>query len=87
MQERLEESKQAAVKKEESFSDRQDSAKLEDELQLVKVRNMEEEACGIVESTKTEDHVDVLLQVETLEPQHQNEEVSAEENSSQMQFQ
>ena len=64
LQERLEELKQAAVKKEESFSDRQELTKLEDELQLAKVRNLGEETCEIVESTKTEDHVDVLLQVE-----------------------
>ncbi len=53
LQERLEELKQAAVKKEESFSDRQKLAKSEDELQLVKVRNLGEETCEIVESTKT----------------------------------
>ncbi len=62
-------------------------AKLEDELQLVEVRNLGEEACEIVESAKTEDHVDVLLQVEQVEPQHQIEEVSAVENSSQVQLQ
>jgi hypothetical protein len=39
---------------------------LEDELQLVKVRNLGEEECKIVESTKTEDHVDVSFQVEQL---------------------
>ncbi len=54
--------KQAAVKKEKSFSIWQDLVKSEDELQLAEVRNLEEEACEIVESTKTEDHVDVLLQ-------------------------
>ena len=48
---------------------------------------MGEEACEIVESTKTEDHVDVLLQVEDLEQQHQIDEVSAVENSSQVQLQ
>jgi hypothetical protein len=57
---------------------------LEDELQLVKVRNLGEKACEIVESTKTEDHVDVLLQVEQLKLQHQIEEISAVENSSQV---
>ena len=87
LQERLEELKQAAFKKKESFSDRQELAKSEDELQLVKVRNLGEETCEIVESTKTEDHVDVLLQVEQLEPKHQIEEVSAVENSSQVQLQ
>ncbi len=87
LQEILEELKQAAFKKEEFFSDRQELAKLEDELQQVKVRNLGEEACEIVESTKTEDHVDVLLQVEPLEPQHQIEKVSAVENSSQVQLQ
>jgi len=87
LQERLEELKRAAFKKEESFSDRQELAKSEDELQLVKVRNLGEETCEIVESTKTEDHVDVLLQVEDLEQQHQIEEVSAVENSSQVQLQ
>ena len=87
LQERLEELKQAAFKKEESFSDRQELAKSEDELQLVKVRNLGEETCEIVESTKTEDHVDVLLQVEDLEQQHQIDEVSAVENSSQVQLQ
>jgi hypothetical protein len=50
---------------------------VEDELQLVEVRNLEEEACEIIVSTKTEDHVDVLLQVEQLEPQHQIEEVTS----------
>ena len=44
LQERLEELKQAAFKKEESFSNRQELAKLEDELQLVKVRNSGEKA-------------------------------------------
>ncbi len=73
--------------KEESFSDRQELAKLEDELQRVKVRNLGEKACEFVESTKTEDHVDVLLQVEQLEQQHQIEEDSAVENSSQVQLQ
>jgi hypothetical protein len=87
LQERLEELKRAAFKKEESFSDRQELTKLEDELQLVKVRNLGEETCEIVESTKTEDHVDVLLQVEDLEQQHQIDEVSAVENSSQVQLQ
>ena len=57
------------------------AAKSEDELQLVKVRNLGEETCEIVEPTKTEDHVDVLLQVEQLELEHQIE-VSAVENSS-----
>ncbi len=57
---------------------------MEDELQLVKVRNLGEKACEIVESTKTEDHVDVLLQVEQLKLQHQIEEISAVENSSQV---
>jgi hypothetical protein len=52
--------KQAAVKKEESFSVQQELVKLEDELQQVKVRKLGEEACEIVESPKTEDHVDVL---------------------------
>ena len=66
LQESLEELKQAAFKKEESFSDRQELAKFEDELHLVKVKDLGEEACEIVESTKTEDHVDVLLQVEDL---------------------
>ncbi len=42
LQERLEELKQAAFKKEESFSDRQELAKSEDELQPVKVRNLGE---------------------------------------------
>ncbi len=60
---------------------------MEDELHLVKVRNLGEEACEIVESTRTEDHVDVLLQVEQLEQQHQIGEVSAVENSSQVQLQ
>ena len=60
---------------------------MEDELQLVKVRKLGEETCEIVESTKTEDHVDVLLQVEELEQQHQIEEVSAVENSSQVHLQ
>ncbi len=46
-----------------------------------------EEACDIVESTKTEDHVDVLLQVEQLKPQHQIEEVTAVEKMSQLQLQ
>ncbi len=59
----------------------------EDELQLVKVRNLGEEKCEIVESTKNEDHVDALLQVEQLEPKHQIEEVSAVENRSQVQVQ
>ncbi len=49
LQERLEKLKQAAFKKEESFSDRQELAKLEDELQLVKVRKLGEEACEIVD--------------------------------------
>jgi hypothetical protein len=62
-------------------------AKSEDELQQVKVRNLGEETCEIVESTKTEDHVDVLLQVEQLEPQHQIDEVSAVDNCSQVQLQ
>ncbi len=53
---------------------------MEDELQLVKV-------CDIVEWTRSEDHVDYSLQVEQLEQQHQNEEVSAAENSSQVQLQ
>jgi hypothetical protein len=87
LQERLEELNQAAVKKKESFPDRQELAKSEDELQLVKVRNLGEETCEIVESTKTEDRVDVLLQVEQLEPKHQIEEVSAVENTSQVQLQ
>ena len=89
LQERLEELKRAAFKKEESLSDRQELAKSEDELQLVKVRNLGEETCEIVESTKTKDHVDVLLQVEDLEQQHQIQvdEVSAVENSSQVQLQ
>jgi hypothetical protein len=86
LQERWEELKQAAFKKKESFSDRQELAKSKDELQLVKVRNLGEEACETVDSTKTEDHVDVLLQVEQLKPQHQIEEVSAVENSSQVQL-
>ena len=60
---------------------------MEDELQLVKVRNLGEETCEIVESTKTEDHVDVLLQFEDLEQQHQIDEVSSVENSSQVQLQ
>ncbi len=63
------------------FLDRQELAKLEDELQLVEVRVLEEGACEIGESTKTEDPMDVLLQVEQLEQQHQIEEVSAVENS------
>jgi hypothetical protein len=46
-----------------------------------------EKTCEIVESTKTEDHVDVLLQVEDLEQQHQIEEVSTVENVSQVQLQ
>jgi hypothetical protein len=54
----------------ESLSDLQELAKLEDEIQQVEVRKLEEEACEIVESTKTDDHVDVLLQVELLEQQH-----------------
>jgi hypothetical protein len=75
----LEELKPAAFKKEESFSDWQELAKSEDELQLVKVRNLGEEACEIVESTKTEDdHVDALLQIEQLMLQHQIEELSLE---------
>jgi hypothetical protein len=88
-QERLEELKQAAFKKEEFFSDSQELVKSEDESQLVKVRNLGEEACEIVESTKTqaEDHVDVLLQVEHLKQQHKIEGVSAVENSSQVQLQ
>ncbi len=60
---------------------------MEDQLQLVKVRNLEEETYEIVESTKTEDHVDVLLQAEQLKQQHQIEEVSAVDNSSQVQLQ
>ncbi len=44
LQERQEELKQGAVKKEESFSYWQDLAKLEDEFQLVEVRNWKEEA-------------------------------------------
>ncbi len=60
---------------------------MEDELQLVKVKNLGEKAYEMVESSKTEDHVDVLLQVEQLERQHQIEEVSAVENSSQVQLQ
>ncbi len=40
LQETLEELKQEAFKKEERFSDRQELTKLEDELQLVKVRNL-----------------------------------------------
>ncbi len=56
-------------------------------LQLVRVKNLGEEACEIVESTKTKDHVDILLQVEQLKSQHQIEEVSAVENSSQVQLQ
>ncbi len=58
---------------------------MEDELQFIEVRNLGEEACDIVDSTtsKTEDHVDVLWQVEQLKLQHQIEEVSAVENSSQ----
>jgi hypothetical protein len=87
LQERSEELKQVAFKKKKSFSDRQELAKSEDELQLVKVRNLGEETCEIVESTKTEDHADVLLQVEKLKSQHQIEEVSAVENSSQVQLQ
>ncbi len=87
LQERLEELKQAAFKKEESFSDPQELAKSEDELQQVKVRNLGEEACDIVDSTKTEYHVDVLLQVVQSKPQHQIEEVSAVEKSSQVQLQ
>ncbi len=82
--------KQTAVKKEKSFSDLQELAKFEDELQLVKIRNLGEKACKIVESTKTEDPVDVLLQVEQLGQQHQIEEVSAVtavENNSQRQLQ
>ncbi len=59
---------------------------MEDKLQLIEVRNLGEEACEIVESTKTEDHVDVLLQVEQLKPQHQIEEDSAVENSSPVQL-
>jgi hypothetical protein len=87
LQERLEELNQAAFKKKESFSDRQELTKSEDELQLVKVRNSgEKKTCEIVESTKTEDRVDVLLQVEQLEPKHQIEEVSAVENTSQVQL-
>jgi hypothetical protein len=48
---------------------------------------LEKEVCEIVGSTKTEDHMDALLQVEQLELQHQIVEVSAVENSSQVQFQ
>ncbi len=51
LQERWEELKQAAFKKKESFSYQQELAKSEDELQLVKVRNLGEEACDIVDST------------------------------------
>ncbi len=87
LQERCEELKQAAFKKEEFFSDWQEFAKLENELQLVRVKNLGEEACEIVESTKTEAHVDILLQVEQLKLQHQIEEVSAVENSSRVQLQ
>jgi hypothetical protein len=79
--------KQAAVKKEESFSDLQELAKMEDESQVVWVRNLEDEACEIVESTKSEVHVDVLLQVEQLEQQHQIEEASAIEKSFQVRLQ
>jgi hypothetical protein len=43
-----------AVNKEESFSDRQELAKFEDEIQLVEIRNLEDEACKIVVLTKTE---------------------------------
>ncbi len=49
--------------------------------------NLGEEICEIVESTKTEERVDVLLHVEQLEPKHQIEEFSAVENSSQVQLQ
>ncbi len=52
LQERWEESKQAAVKKEESSSDWQELANLEAELQRFEARNLEEEACEIVDSTK-----------------------------------
>ncbi len=58
-----------------------------DELRLVEVRSLEKETCEIVELTKTEDHVDVLLRVEQVEQQHQIEEVSAVENISQVQLQ
>jgi hypothetical protein len=80
----LEELKQAAVKKEERFSDRQKLAKYEDELQLVEVKKLEDGACEKAVLTETEDHVDVLLQVEQLEQQHQ---VSAIKNSFQVQLQ
>jgi hypothetical protein len=92
----LEDLKQAAFKKRDRFFRsagvspnccQKIAAKSEDELQLVKVRNLGEETCEIVEPTKTEDHVDVLLQVEQLEPKHQIEGVSAVENSSQVQVQ
>ena len=68
LQERLEELKQAAVKTEESFSNRQELAKSEDELQLVKVRNLGEETCEIVESTKTKDHVEVYRRLNLRTP-------------------
>ncbi len=88
LQERLEELKLAALacKKEESFSDWQELAKLEDEWQMVKVSNLGEAACDIVDSTKAEDHVDALLQDEQSKLQHQIEEVSAVENSSQVHY-
>ncbi len=56
MQEKSEELKQEAVEKEKSLTERQDLAKLEDELKLVEIRKSEVEACEIVGSTKTEDH-------------------------------
>jgi hypothetical protein len=84
LQERLGKLKRAAFNKEESFSDRQELAKSEDELQLVKVRNLGKEACEIVESIKTEDHVDVLLQVERRSIRLRK---SVQENNSQVQLQ
>ncbi len=59
-----------AVKKEDSFSDGQESVKSEDILHLVAVKHLNDEACVVAISTKIEDSVYVLLQVEELQPQY-----------------
>jgi hypothetical protein len=47
---------------------------------------LNDEACEIARSTKTEDRMDVLLQVEMLQLQYQFDEMNAAKNSAQLKY-
>ncbi len=57
--------KQAAFKKEESSSDRQELAKFEDELQLVKVRNLGQENLKMNSFQRLEEFISKIGRIET----------------------